>query len=185
MKKALFIVICGLMASAFIFIQTGCKGLLTPEEIKASIEITDVESKWVEKLFQPWPPRLILVPAISFRIKNICNKPLRYMYFNAIFKFRNERDNLGDSLVPAFQNKALLPGEVSDPILMKSNFGVEGKLLSDFKNNPSWKIAMVKLFVKLKGSQYVLLGEWEVSQKIDFKEPEPVGMKKQEEKSSL
>jgi hypothetical protein len=35
----------------------------------------------------------------------------------------------------------------------------------------------VKLFARSKGSQFVLIGEWDVSRTIDFKEPEPVTVK--------
>jgi hypothetical protein len=35
----------------------------------------------------------------------------------------------------------------------------------------------VKLFVQMKGSRHVLLGEWIVSRKIDFKEDQPVQLK--------
>ena len=40
----------------------------------------------------------------------------------------------------------------------------------------------VKLFAQSKGSNFITLGEWDVSRKIDFKEPEPVGKKDPEEK---
>ncbi len=61
-------------------------------------------------------------------------------------------------------------------ITMKSNYGVEGKSLATFKDNPYWKPVVVKLFVQSKGSIHVPLGEWDISKTIDFKEPEPVGM---------
>jgi len=35
----------------------------------------------------------------------------------------------------------------------------------------------VKLFAQMKGSRHVLLGEWIVSRKIDFKEDQPVQLK--------
>ncbi|MCJ7579028.1 MAG: hypothetical protein MUP98_00665, partial [Candidatus Aminicenantes bacterium] len=73
-------------------------------------------------------------------------------------------------------------GEKSDIILLKSNYGVEGKSLTSFENNSRWKLVTVKLFAQSKGSQFITLGEWDVSRKIDFKEPEPVGKKEPEEK---
>lgn len=178
MKKSSFIIFPILAVFAFAFIHTGCTKVPTIEELKTYFEISDMKTKWVEKYYQPWPPKLTLVPAISFRVKNLTDKPLQYVYFNAIFKQKNDVENLGDDLLVTFQKKPLMPGEVSDVISMKSNFGVEGKLLSDFKNNPAWKTTLLKLFVKLKGSRYAPLGEWEISREIDFKEPERVGPKK-------
>ncbi|MBC8358975.1 MAG: hypothetical protein ISS41_08650 [Candidatus Aminicenantes bacterium] len=178
MKRVSLIIIVSLAVSVLAVIQTGCKKPPTIEELQASVEIIDIETKWVKKIYKPWPPKLTLAPAISFRAKNISNEPLKYVFFNAIFWQKGDKENLGDNLQIGIGKKPLMPGEVSDTLLMKSNFGVEGKLLADFKNNPAWKTTLVKLFIKSKGSQYALLGQWEVSRKIDFKEPERVGPKK-------
>jgi hypothetical protein len=40
-----------------------------------------------------------------------------------------------------------------------------------------WQTFTVKLFAQMKGSRHVLLGEWIVSRKIDFKEDQPVQLK--------
>lgn len=179
--KFIIFVIAAALVLALILTKSGLWQTMSSEELKASLEIVDIETKWAEKYYQPWPPKLILVPAISFRVKNLKDKPLRYINFNANFRFRDDYENLGDSFLAAIRKEPILPGEISDPILLKSNYGVEGKNLASFENNPQWKVVIVKLFVQSKGSQYILLGEWEVSKNIDFKEPEPVGIEKKEE----
>ena len=176
----IFAVIALLMA--LFFNKTGLMKTLTPEELEASIEVMEVETKWVEKYYQPWPPKLTLVPAISFRIKNLTDKPLKYVNFNANFRFMDDYENLGDSFLAAIRNVPVNPGEKSDTILLKSNYGVEGKSLTSFENNSRWKLVTVKLFAQSKGSQFITLGEWDVSREIDFKEPEPVGKKDPAEK---
>lgn len=189
MKKYSFIIIIILCIAAFVFIDvkigvTGLFETMSPEELKASIEVVEVETKWVDKQYEPWPPKLILVPALSFKVKNITDKPLRYINFNANFRFRDDYENLGDCYLAAIRGEPIMPGETSDLILLKSNFGIEGKSLASFKNSPHWKIAIVKLFAQSKGSQLKLIGEWEVSKKIDFKEPELKVLKKiQEERA--
>ena len=165
----------------FILSKAGLIKTVSPDELKNSIELQEVETKWVSKYYQPWPPKLILVPAISFQVKNLTDKPLRYINFNANFRFRDDFENLGDSFLAAIRNEPIPPGELSDPILLKSNYGVEGKTLASFKDNPHWKPVIVKLFVQSRGSQYAELGKWEISREIDFKEPEPVGVEKKKE----
>ena len=170
--------------SMFIFmilLGSSCLKSMPAEELKASVELIEVDTKWEKKYYQPWPPKLILVPAISFKIKNIGEKPLTYIYCNAIFKFINETKNLGDSFVAGISGKAVQPGETSETIRMQSFIGCEGKNLAHFKNNPAWNTADVKIFIKSKGSQYILIGEYTISKKINFKEPEPVGMKPSEQ----
>jgi hypothetical protein len=182
MKKwslILIVIILGVLVALF-FHFTGLWKTISHEDFEGSVEITDVETRWVKKIYQPWPPKLTLVPAISFRVKNVSDKPLRYIYFNANFKFRDDFENLGDCFLAAIRGEPLLPGKTSDIILLQSNYGVEGKSLASFKDNPHWKVALVELFAKSQGSQYIPLGKWEVTKNIDFKEPEPVGMEKEE-----
>lgn len=182
MRRYSFILVVIIITAVlgFILYKAGLMKTVSPEELKASIEILDVETKWVSKYYQPWPPKLTLVPAISFKVKNITDKPLQYINFNANFRFKDDYENLGDCFLAAIRGEPVMPGELSDTILLKSNYGVEGKSLNTFKNNPHWKIVFVKIFAQSKGSQYVPIGEWEISRKIDFKEPEPVGIEKKE-----
>ena len=100
--------------------------------------------------------------------------------FNAIFRFKGDPENLGDNFLAAIRSKAVHPGEMSEVITLKSNFGVEGKTLDSFKDNVLWKPTEVKIFARSKGSQFVLLGEWDISRTIDFIEPAPVDIKKEE-----
>jgi hypothetical protein len=176
----LFAVIILSVILVFVLQRAGLWKTITAEDLESSIEILDVDTFWTDKYYQPWPPRLILVPAISFRVKNITDKPLKYINFNANFRFMGDFENLGDAFLAAIRNTPVPPGEKSDVITLKSNYGVEGKSLATFKDNPHWKTVMVRLFAQSKGSQFLALGEHEISRRIDFAEPEPVGMDKKE-----
>jgi hypothetical protein len=175
MRRALAAVAI-LAALGIALIPAACFKSMKSEELKAALEIQDVETKWVSKYYQPWPPRLILVPVLSFKIKNVSDKPLTFVNFNAVFQALGERDNLGDCYLAAIHGTPLLPGETSETIALKSNYGVDGKNLEQIKTNPAWKTYQVRLFAQSRGSAFVRLGEWEVSKTIDFKEPEPVGL---------
>jgi len=187
MRKWMLILIV-IIVSILIFIilqRAGLMKTISPEELNASIEITDIETKWVKKIYIPWPSKLTLVPAISFRVRNLSGEPIRYINFNAVFKFKDDYENLGDCFLSAIRGEPVMPGELSEVILLKSNYGVEGKSLNSFKNNPQWRMAFVRLFAQSKGSQHVLMGEWDVSKKIDFVEPEPFPPPKKEKKLPL
>lgn len=156
--------------------MTACAPQMSVEEIKASVELVDIDTRWEKKYYQPWPPKLILVPAISFKIKNVGSVPLQYVYCNAIFKFEDENENLGDNFVAGIGGDPVNPGELSNTISLQSFQGVEGQNLAHFEGNPAWKVAEAKVFVKSKGSQYVEVGNYKISKKINFTEPDPVGM---------
>jgi len=177
MTKSSSAIVLILAVVALTFFPTACGDIPNTEELKNYFEVLDFSSKWVKKYYSPWPEKLTLVPQISFRIKNLTEKAIKHVYFNAIFKVRGIQEVQGDDLYSALSKKPLMPGEVSDIITMTSNYGAEGKRLNDFKNNPVWS-ATVKLFVKYKGSRYALLGEWEVSRDIDFEPDEPLSPEK-------
>lgn len=181
MKKSTIALMIWMIPLFLTFFQAGCSTGPSAEELKNSIEIMDMETKWVSKEYQPWPPKLVLVPAISFKVKNVSDEPLTYVNFNAVFQLKGESENLGDSFMAAIRGEPVQPGETSDRILLKSNFGVEGKSVEHFKGNPHWKSAVVQLFAQSKGSQYTKLGEWEVIKEIDFEPPEEVGKRKKKE----
>jgi hypothetical protein len=158
------------MLAPLTLILAGCAAP-NDADIKKAIEIVGLESKWVAKEYKTWPrPKLVLVPTITFRVKNLSAEPLKYVNFNALFKEANAVENNGDNFLAAIRNKPVPPGELSDPIFMKSNFGVEGMSLKSFQSNPEWKTWIVKLFIQMKGSRHVPVGEWTVSRTIDFKE---------------
>ncbi len=165
------------LAALALAMAPACK-MMSSDELKSSIEVLDYSSSWVSKYYQPWPPRLILVPQIKFRIKNIGPKPLSYVNFNAVYQFKGDPENFGDSFMAAIRGKAVPPGGTSDLIVLKSNMGVDGKNLAGIRDNPAWKPAFVRLFAISKGSQPVQIGVYDVSRDIDFKEPEPVEPKK-------
>ncbi len=177
-KSAVAAVVLGGVA---LLVTAGCHSI-PAEELKKSIEIVDLETKWVSKYYQPWPPRLIVVPQVTFKMKNVGARELSYLNFNAIFNFKGDPENFGDAFLAAIRSKGVPPGGTSQAIVLKSNFGVEGKTLKGIEDNPAWKPAELRLYVIAGGSQPVLLGVYDVSRFIDFKEPEAAAPKKEEEK---
>ncbi len=167
------------LAALGLAVTPGCK-TMSSDELKSSLEVVDYASSWVDKYYQPWPERLILVPQISFRVKNVGSKPLTYVNFNAVFNFKGDPENFGDAFKAAVRGKAVPPGGTSDLIVLKSNLGVDGKNLAGIRDNPEWRPAEVRLFAISRGSTPVLLGVYDVSRDIGFKEPEPVGDRKPE-----
>ncbi len=153
-----------------VFALAACKSM-SSEELKSSIQVTVTETKWVKKYFQPWPPRLILVPQISFTVKNTGSKPLEYVFFNGVFKFHGEAGNLGDQYLEGIHGQGLPPGGESGVITLTSNYGVEGKTVASFNENPAWKPVICRLFARSKGSPMVALGEYDISRTIDFQPP--------------
>lgn len=146
-------------------------------KVKASLEVVDLQTKWVVKDYKQWPqPKLVLVPLIQFRVKNKSAEPIKYINFNAVFKKPGDNENMGDNFLAAIRNDPVPPGGLSPVITMKSNFGREGRNLEQFKMFPMELQYNVKIYAQFGGSRHALLGEFPISREIDFKEDAPVHM---------
>jgi len=103
MKRYSFLLAVIILAVIIVFVlqKAGLWKTITAEDLEASIEVEDIDTFWTDKYYQPWPPRLVLVPAISFRVKNLTDQPLKYINFNANFRFMGDFENLGDAFLAA------------------------------------------------------------------------------------
>jgi hypothetical protein len=166
-----------MILSPLMLFMAGCRAP-SDAEIKSTIEVLNVETKWVMKEYRQWPnPILKIVPSVTFNVKNNSQEPLKYVNFNAIFKYKFDPETRGDCFLAAIGREPIQPSSLSSAIFMRSNYGVQASNLQAIKTSPEWgKPWAVKLFVQWKGSHPVQLGEWPVSLTIDFKEPEPVHM---------
>jgi len=149
----------------FVFYNNVIKVSMSTEEVAKSIRIVETDSIWVDKRVTPY--EVIIVPTITFKVKNTGKRPLQYVYFEGVFEFVESGEKLSDGYTPALKDKPLNPGEVSDDITIKSYFGYRASSKEAFiKNIKNWKKVKVKIFAKTKNSQFVLLGVYHIKQKI-------------------
>lgn len=80
----LFVVFSGAIL-LLIFSRSVIRETWSAAEVGRSVQIVGYESKWVDKKIKP--DQAIIVPAISFRIKNVGKRPLQYVDFQAVFAF--------------------------------------------------------------------------------------------------
>jgi hypothetical protein len=177
-KRTTVLCLLTLLAVSFL---AACASM-SDEELKNAFEVLNVQTKWVTKYYQPWPARLIMVPQVSFQVRNKTDKLLTYINFNAIFQFKGEQQNFGDCYLAAIRGDGVPPGGTSETIVLKSNYGVDGRDLANVRANLEQKPADVRLFAQSKGSKMVLLGVWDLSLDLDYKEPGPVEIKDTGEK---
>ena len=87
MAKFKFTIFLICIAVALTFIQTSCN-VPTTEDLKTYFEVLDLQSKWVKKYYSPWPQKLILVPSISFQVKNLSNTCILMLFSNRWGKWK-------------------------------------------------------------------------------------------------
>ncbi len=136
-----------------------------PEEVKSTMKILHVKSLWTYKYRSHDEVRI--VPEISFQIKNIGKKPIQHLIANVIFELEGLNQELGNGWKPIITKKPLMPGEISEPITIKSGFGYRATSVKAFYNNYyQWKRCWATLFIKWNGSKYVKFGVYEIRKYI-------------------
>jgi len=149
---------------AAIFYKTVIQVSMSTEEVGRSIQIVWQDSQWVDKKVRP--DEVTIVPAITFKVKNVGQKPLQYVYFIGIFFFAESKENLSDGYMPALQ-KPLAPGQTSGDIFIKGSYGYRASSKAAFINNiAGWKDINVKIFAKTKHSGEALLGIFPIKKQI-------------------
>jgi len=160
-KKGKSWVIIISMVAAVILIAIFFKSMsdsMSSEEVKNSVEIAWYDTLWVDK--EVTPQEVKIVPAIKVKIKNVGKRALKYMDIEAVFEFVESGAVHSDGMARVLSKEALMPGEISEEIFIKSLYGYSASSRAAFvQNKEEWKEMQVKLFVRAKGSGLVRVGE--------------------------
>lgn len=141
---------------------------INPEELKSSVEIFNLDSQWVvlEEIDNKDFKGILLVPQISFQVKNVGSVVLRDVFFLGEFRLLDRAKTLGEGFQMAFK-KPLNPGEKSERIVLTCQAGYRATSKIAFKNNKKeWKRSMVQVFTKTGASGLLLLKTYYISRKI-------------------
>jgi hypothetical protein len=123
---------------------------MSPEEVKASIELFDLESKWVET--NATAEGVKIVPTIRFKMKNVGKRALHYVTLEGIFEFEEMGKTYFDGVAQTCQ-EPLQPGEVTGEIYIKPIHGYTASSKQAFiQNKENWEKMSVKIFAKTSGS---------------------------------
>jgi len=154
---------------AYIVKTTVFDRVVDPQELVTAIEVFDTYSQWVikEKVDTPEYQGVIVVPRISFRVRNVGKKSLEYVYFLGIFQLLNRATPLGEDFRTAF-NTPFKSGEESEPIVLTCQFGFKAPSLESFnQNKKEWKDAQVKMFVRSSGTRLAPLKTIPISTRVE------------------
>jgi hypothetical protein len=109
---------------------------------------------------------VILVPEVSFRIRNIGKKELSYVFLLGVFRFMDNGKFIGEGYQMAFR-RPLPAGEESAKIILKAGFGYRASSAEAFeKNTENWRNSLCELFVKSHNSGLTTVKTFYISRKI-------------------
>lgn len=142
---------------------------INPEELKPSIEIFNLDSQWVvlEEIDTKEFKGIVLVPQISFQVRNIGKVVLRNVFFLGEFRLLDRAKNLGEGFQMAFK-KPVNPGQESERIVLTCSAGYKASSKLAFKNNiKEWKRAMVEIYIKTGSSKLIFFKTFYITRKIE------------------
>jgi hypothetical protein len=135
-------------------------------DLTKGLQILDVATGW-------WDAGIVngqnkLVPAISFRLKNVSDQTLSVIQVNVLFKRINDPAEWGSGFLAVVGSKGLQPGETTDKVLVKSNLGYTGsdQTRQEMLKNSHFVDAKAEFSAKYGSTQWKRLAEFPVTREL-------------------
>src|SRR5262245_55741272 len=93
-------------------------------DLAQGLQVLDFSSGWRDEGIVDGQNKL--VPAATFKLKNVSDQNLPVLEVNAVFRRPDETQELGAAYFPVTRSEGLPPGATSQPIPVKSAFGYKG-----------------------------------------------------------
>lgn len=151
-----------------VFKRTIIDTSMTADKLKSSIELVDISSQWLvkEKIVEPDFKGVILVPEVSFRIRNVGSRKLSFVFLLGVFRFLDNGRTIGEGYQMALR-QPLRPGGESGIVNLRCGFGYRASSAEAFeKNRKDWRNAFTEVFAKSKNSKLVLIKTFYISRII-------------------
>jgi hypothetical protein len=142
-------------------LQVGCSQ--NEPDVAKALQLEDVESGWFDAGIVNGQNKL--VPTVSFRVKNVADRPLSYVSFNTVFKVIGDPKELSASYLKGFDT--LKPGDSSQPMVARSSLGYtspEPRL--QMLQHSQFKDVEAEVFAKHGSNQWVSLGKYTVKRQL-------------------
>ena len=152
----------------FIYKKTVLDTTMKPGQLKAALEFFEISSQWVvnEQINEDDFSGIILVPEVSFRIRNIGKKDLSYVFLLGVFRFMDNGKFIGEGYQMVLR-RALPPNGESAKITLKAGFGYRASSTAAFeKYKKEWRNSFCELFVKSHNSGLTAVKTFYISRKI-------------------
>jgi len=149
----------------FVLVEQG----LTAEELKQSAEFFNISSQWIEKgkIDDEDFKGIVMVPQISFQIRNKGKKVMKNIYILGVFR----KLYIGKAMGEGFKitmKKSVKPGEMSKLIIIDSSFGYRVTSKENFKKSRNeWGKSLVEIYIKSSRSKLFFIKSFYIRQVIE------------------
>jgi hypothetical protein len=154
------------VAALCVGLTTTSSGCGTPDvDLATAIKVSDVTTGWFDAGIVDRKNKL--VPSVSFTVINGSQVKLGSLQVFSVFRFLNETEELGSTLIVLHGSDALAPGARSKPITVRANWGFTGEQpRGQMLMHSSFKDARVEIFVKYGPGPYVKITELTIQRQL-------------------
>ena len=135
-------------------------------DLAKGLQILDVSTGWFDAGLVNGQNKL--VPAISFKLKNISDQKLSVIQVNVLFKRVNDPAEWGSGLLSVVGSKGLAPGATTETLTIKSNLGYTGsdQTRQEMLKNSHFIDARAEFSAKYGSVQWKRLAEFPVTRTL-------------------
>jgi hypothetical protein len=135
-------------------------------DLKKGLVIQDVATGWFDAGIVNGQNKL--VPAISFKLKNVSDQKLKVIQVNVLFKRVNDPAEWGSGFLTVVGSAGLAPGAVTEALLVKSNLGYTGsdQTRQEMLQNSQFIDARAEFSAKYGSIQWARLAEFPVTRTL-------------------
>jgi hypothetical protein len=108
-----------------------------------------------------------VVPAVSFKLKNVSDQSLKTLQVNAVFRRASHDEEWGSGFRTVAGSSGLAPGAATDTVTIKADLGYTGTdSREEMLGHSQFVDAKVDLFAKYGSTQWARLGEFPISRQL-------------------
>lgn len=135
-------------------------------DVATDIQILDVSSGWFDVGIVNG--RNKLVPSVTFKLKNISDKPVTTLQANILFHRLDSAEEWGNGFLKVAGSAGLAPGATTDPLTVKSDLGYtsDGETRAEMLKNSHFVDAKVRILAKSGSNYWHPLGEYQVERRL-------------------
>ncbi len=134
-------------------------------DVATAIEVLDVSSGWFDAGIVNGQNKL--VPSVTFKLKNVSDKPVTTLQANILFHRVNSAEEWGSSFLKVAGSQGLAPGATTDPLTAKSDLGYtsEDPRAAMLKHS-QFVDAKVRILAKAGSNYWHPLGEYQIERRL-------------------
>ena len=134
-------------------------------DVSTAIQVLEVSSGWYDAGIVNGQNKL--VPSVTFKLKNISDKPVTTLQANVLFHRVNSPEEWGNGFLRVAGSQGLPAGATSDPLTVKSDLGYTGtETRADMLKNSNFVDAKVRILAKAGSNYWHPLGEFPIERRL-------------------